>query len=299
MRWGEIVSKIAIALGLCLLLSAPSFSQQWPYNQRVPQSANPYGYGNPNGFSSRIIQQPIVQYADPNSAILQWRTDGDFNTFVRIGTDPGNLNGLVPSSGKGNPKYARLSNQLQPGQTYFFQIFDPSNNPLTPVLAFQTPVRGRVQGVPAQLATNMAYNGYGRRDQGRDWDRDRDRDQYQNNQHGYGNNRLPQGDYGYGYGPNGNGAGVRIMNRPEIRFGGPGSAVVTWTTNVPASAVIHYGTDPNHLNQVADAPWGGTTHTVAVNNLQRGVDYYFQVESNQAQGTGSGITCPVVHFRPR
>jgi len=291
MRWGQIILKVAVALGLCLLLSAPSFSQQYPYNQRGPQ-----GYGNAQGFSPRITQQPIVQVADPSSAILQWRTDGDFNTFMRFGTDPRNLNAVVPSSGKGNPKYARFQNQLQPGQTYFFQIFDPSNNPLTPVLAFQTPVRGRVQGVPAQLADNLAYNGYGHRDRDWDRDRDRDRDQYSNGQYGYGNNRLPQGDYGYGYG---NAAGIRIMDQPRIRFGGRGGAVVTWTTNVPASAVVHYGTDPNNLNQIAQAPWGGTTHNVTVNNLQPGVDYYFQVESGQAQGTGTGITSQVIRFRPR
>ena len=148
MQRGEIISKIAVAAGLCLLLSAPSFSQQYPHNQQAPP-----GYGSPNGFSSRITQQPIVQSADGHSAILQWRTDGDFNTFIRFGSDPRNLSGVLPSSGKGNPKYARFSNQLQPGQTYFFQIFDPSNKALTPVLAFQTPVKGRVQGVPTHLAT--------------------------------------------------------------------------------------------------------------------------------------------------
>ena len=306
MRLGRILSKLGIVAGLSLLLAAPSFGQQYPYNQRVPQSSNPYGYGNVNGYSSRITQQPVVEYADPNSAILQWRTDSDFNTYIRIGTDPNNLNGVVRSSGQDNPHYARLSNQLQPGQTYFFQIFDPSSNPLTPVLAFQTPANGAVRGVPVELASNMAGNRYGRRgDRDRDWDRDRDRDRYPNGDYrnGYDNrDRLPQGDYGYGrnygYGQEQSGS-VEILGRPQIRFNGNGGAIVTWNTNVPASAVVHYGTDPNNLNQTAEAPWGGTAHSVTINNLNRGIDYYFQVESGQAQGTGTGITSPVIRFRPR
>lgn len=306
MRLGRILYKVGIVAGLCLLLAAPSFSQQYPYNQRVPQSNNPYGYGNVNGYSSRITQQPIVEYADPNSAILQWRTDSEFNTYIRIGTDPNNLNGVVRSSGQDNPHTARIANQLQPGQTYFFQVFDPSSNPLTPVLAFQTPTNGAVRGVPVELASNMAGNRYGRRgDRDRDWDRDRDRDRYPNGQYGNGydnRDRLPQGDYGYGrnygYGQSQSGS-VQILGRPQIRVNGNGGAIVTWNTNVPASAVVHYGTNPNDLNQTAEAPWGGTTHSVTVNNLNPGADYYFQVESSQAQGTGTGITSPVIRFRPR
>lgn len=324
MRLGRILSKLGIVAGLCLLLAAPSFGQQWPYGQqRLPQSSNPYGYGNVNGYSSRITQQPILQYADANSAILQWSTDSNFNTYIRIGTDPNNLNGVIRSSGAGNPHYARIANQLQPGQTYFFQIFDPSSNPLTPVLAFQTPTNGAVRGVPVELASNTASNGYGRRGD-RDWDRDRDRDrgqdatqgrdryydrdQYPNGRYGNGEyanrDRLPQGDYGYGreygYGNRQDQSGsVQILGRPQIRFAGNDGAIVTWNTNVPASAVVHYGTNPNNLDQRAEAPWGGTTHSVTVNNLNPGVDYYFQVESTQAQGSGTGITSPVIRFRPR
>jgi hypothetical protein len=328
MRLGRILSKLGLVAGLCLLLAAPSFSQQWPYGQRSPQSTNPYGSGDINGYSSRITQQPIVQYVDQSSAVLQWSTDSNFNTYIRIGTDPNNLNGVVRSSGAGNPHMARIANQLQPGQTYFFQIFDPSSNPLTPVLAFQTPTNGTVRGVPVQLASDMASNGYGRRnrdryadrdrdsdrgayanqDRDRDGDRgayasqDRDRDQSANGQYGYGNNRdrLPQGDYGYGRGnADEQNAGVQILGRPQIRLNGNGSAIVTWNTNVPASAVVHYGADPNSLTQTAEAPWGGTTHTVTVNNLNPGVEYYFQVQSGQAQGSGTGITSPVIRFRVR
>src|SRR5579884_3132993 len=316
-----ILSKVALVAGLSLLLAAPSFGQQWPYQQQqLPQSSYPYSQGDVNGYSSRITQQPVVQYADGNSAILTWRTDSNFNTFARVGTDPNNLNMVVRSSGEGNPHYARLANQLQPGQTYFFQIFDPSDRPLTPVLAFRTPVNGAVRGVPVQLAGNMTGEGYGRAD--RDRDRDRDRDQAADNQYGRdrdrdqyrspgrdrddypnqdrdrdqygnrdrdrdqygsaqnGNDRVPQSDsnYGRGYGQNGygqnaNGGDVQIVGTPQVRLNGNGSAVVVWNTNVPASAVVHYGTDPNNLNQTAAAPWGGTNDTVTVNNLQPGVDY--------------------------
>ena len=310
MRLGRIISRLMLVAGLCLLLSAPSFSQQWPNGR----SQNPYGNSE---MSSRITEQPVIQYADGNSAILQWRTDSDFNTFARVGVDPNNLNMVVRSSGQGNPHYARLNNQLQPGQTYYFQIFDPSGNALTPVMAFQTPARGAVRDVPAQLASNMAYNGaYGRRD--RDWDRDRDRDHDRDRSNGaydrdrnpngqYGNDRygnaLPQGDYANrydrGYAQDQSGATVQIVGTPRVRSNGDRSAVVTWMTNVPASAIVHYGTDPNRLDQRAEAPWGGTSHTVTLNGLMPGTEYFIQVESGQAQGTGTGITSPVVRFRAR
>lgn len=309
MRLGRMLSQLALAGAVAWAMAAGA--QQWPvYNQQLPQ-ADQYGYNQ--GYSSRISQQPVVEYADPNSAILQWTTQGDFNTFVRIGTDPNNLSGVIRSSGKENPHTARISGQLQAGQVYFFQVFDPSDNPLTPVLAFRTPLQGSVRGIQPELASNMAYNngynGYGnngyrdrdrdRQRADRDYDRDRDRDQYGNRRYGdqrYGNQygALPQSDY------NGDSnAAVDIVSEPRIRGNGSGSATVTWTTNVPSSAIVHYGSDPNNLNMTAEAPWGGTTHTVQMNNLQPGQWYYAQVESAQAQGSGTKILSPVVRFRAR
>jgi hypothetical protein len=51
---------------------------------------------------------------------------------------------------------------------------------------------------------------------------------------------------------------------------------------------VTYGTNPNNLTQLAEAPWGagGLTHRVQIRNLKPGTTYYFTVETGQAQGTG-------------
>jgi phosphodiesterase/alkaline phosphatase D-like protein len=50
---------------------------------------------------------------------------------------------------------------------------------------------------------------------------------------------------------------------------------------------VKYGTDPNALNQTAQGPWTSGTHRVTLNNLQANTRYWFQVQSGQAQGTGT------------
>lgn len=80
---------------------------------------------------------------------------------------------------------------------------------------------------------------------------------------------------------------VRIINGPVIESVADNHAVIAWSTTVPASSVIKYGTDPNSLSQTAQAPWGSTTHRVDIKNLQPNTQYYFEVVSSQAHGTGT------------
>ena len=83
-------------------------------------------------------------------------------------------------------------------------------------------------------------------------------------------------------------AGLQITKGPVLEMVGDTSAVIAWSTNVPGSTVLKYGTDPNNLSQTAEAPWGNTTHRVTLKSLQPNTTYYFQVESAQGQGTGTG-----------
>jgi phosphodiesterase/alkaline phosphatase D-like protein len=69
------------------------------------------------------------------------------------------------------------------------------------------------------------------------------------------------------------------------------SAQVAFSTNDRSSTVIAYGTDPNNLDQTAEAKWGGKseqngfTHRVTINNLKPNTTYYWQVRTAQGQGT--------------
>ncbi len=82
---------------------------------------------------------------------------------------------------------------------------------------------------------------------------------------------------------------VRITDGPRIEYIAPDHAVIAWTTNVPSSAVVKYGSDPNNLTQTAQAAWGQTTHRVTVRGLQKDNTYYFTVESGQAQNGGGAV----------
>jgi phosphodiesterase/alkaline phosphatase D-like protein len=78
----------------------------------------------------------------------------------------------------------------------------------------------------------------------------------------------------------------RITGGPNVEYVGQNKAIVAWSTNRKSSSVVRYGTDPNNLTQSAQAAWGGNPHRVTINGLQPNTDYYFVVESSQAEGTG-------------
>ena len=90
---------------------------------------------------------------------------------------------------------------------------------------------------------------------------------------------------------------VQITKGPSVEQSTPNSAVVAWSTNVNASTILKYGTDANNLNQTAQAPWGGLTHRVHINNLQPNTTYYMQVESTQGSGTGTAAVSGVSQFQ--
>ncbi|MFB3814798.1 MAG: fibronectin type III domain-containing protein [Terriglobales bacterium] len=90
---------------------------------------------------------------------------------------------------------------------------------------------------------------------------------------------------------------VQITNGPVVENTTGNSVTVAWSTNVNAGSVVRYGTDPNKLDQRAQVPWGGMTHRVTIKNLQPNTTYYFQVESSQGQGTGTGALSDIQTFK--
>src|SRR5947209_12004482 len=90
------------------------------------------------------------------------------------------------------------------------------------------------------------------------------------------------------------GQAERITNGPVVKKTTDTVAEIAWSTDAPGSSIVKYGTNPNTLNQTAEAPWGGTkeqngdyNHTVWVKNLQPNTNYYFVVETTQGAGTGT------------
>lgn len=86
----------------------------------------------------------------------------------------------------------------------------------------------------------------------------------------------------------------RITDGPKVKQTTGNSAEVAWSTDVPGSSIVKYGTSAKALNETAEAPWGGTkesnndyNHTVWIKNLKPNTSYYFVVLTGQGQGTGT------------
>ena len=80
---------------------------------------------------------------------------------------------------------------------------------------------------------------------------------------------------------------VKIVKGPVVEHTGEHTAVIAWSTNASASTIVRYGTDANKLDRTAQMPWGGLTHRVTIKDLQPGTTYYFRVDSDHAQGSGT------------
>jgi hypothetical protein len=74
---------------------------------------------------------------------------------------------------------------------------------------------------------------------------------------------------------------LRITNGPLFEQISPDSATITWSANMPSAFVVHYGTDPQKLDQTANAPWTPTTHRVVLASLQPDSQYYFAIEPKE------------------
>jgi len=80
---------------------------------------------------------------------------------------------------------------------------------------------------------------------------------------------------------------LRITDGPVFEYLDSTSVEIAWTTNVRSSTLLRYGTDPNDLRKIAQAPWGQETHRVTIRGLQPNATYYFVVESGQASDSGT------------
>jgi thermitase len=68
------------------------------------------------------------------------------------------------------------------------------------------------------------------------------------------------------------------------------SATVTWTTNIPSTGSISYGTSRNSLTLSATDGQVTTTHSVNLTNLNKGATYYYKIISTSQDGTSNTNT---------
>ena len=102
-------------------------------------------------------------------------------------------------------------------------------------------------------------------------------------------------------------ARVRITEGPEIELAKEYLTIIRWTTNNPGGSpvhygVVHYGTDPKNLSQIAKSPirldpdHPSTVFRVRMDDLMPGTTYYYTVGSMGANGADDGTKSTVKQF---
>jgi phosphodiesterase/alkaline phosphatase D-like protein len=102
-------------------------------------------------------------------------------------------------------------------------------------------------------------------------------------------------------------AHVEITNGPGLEISHDDIAIVRWTTTNPGGdddhfSVIHYGTDPNDLNQTAknhirlNRSHPETVFRVRMDGLKPQTTYYYKVTSMGGDGQSDGVESSVNHF---
>jgi phosphodiesterase/alkaline phosphatase D-like protein len=103
---------------------------------------------------------------------------------------------------------------------------------------------------------------------------------------------------------------VRVTEGPAIESARGKLIVIKWTSNNPGGTdehfgVVHYGTDPEHLNQTAKSPvrlnqnHASTVFRVRVGGLEPQTTYYYSVDSMQGNGKSDGVKSAVNRFTSR
>jgi hypothetical protein len=102
-------------------------------------------------------------------------------------------------------------------------------------------------------------------------------------------------------------AQIRIIQGPTLEIARGDLAILRWTTNnlrgsVEHLAVVHYGTDPDNLDQVAKSPnivsrsQPETLFRVLMPNLKPRTKYYYVMTSTQSNGKSDGVRSAVNQF---
>jgi Purple acid Phosphatase, N-terminal domain len=102
-------------------------------------------------------------------------------------------------------------------------------------------------------------------------------------------------------------AQVQISDGPEVPLVGGYLTVIRWTVNNPGGlpvhyGVVHYGTNPKHLNQTAKNPirlnpyHSSTVFRVNLYELPPKTTFYYTVESMDSRGKSDGVTSPIKTF---
>jgi Purple acid Phosphatase, N-terminal domain len=102
-------------------------------------------------------------------------------------------------------------------------------------------------------------------------------------------------------------AHIHITQGPALESVKDNTAIIRWISHNPGGSdehfgVVHYGIDPQDLNQVAKSHirlnqnHADTVFRVRVDDPKPHTTYYYKVDSMQGNGTSDGVKSSVNHF---
>lgn len=108
-------------------------------------------------------------------------------------------------------------------------------------------------------------------------------------------------------GPNKKAAHVKVIQGPEPERADTNLTIIRWTSNNPGGTdrhwgVVHYGTDPKNLNEVAKSPiqlnryHTETVFRVRMPPLQTGTTYYYTIDEEESTGESDKLQSSVKSF---
>src|SRR5436190_5560058 len=262
-----VVRGFGFSLSLILLVSSGAVAQRsYDDNSNTQQAA----------ATANITQGPVIQYADDQFAVITWTTDQPFVSRVFYGKDASNLNQISEDVRSQSLRHQINLRNLQASTTYYFRI-DTGQGTAAAASAdtlngFQTTALGA-----NPIRTQQPFKGT-----------------VQNASAAGNNNTAKTANFG----------AINLTRDPSIQYLDDTTAVISWTTNVPASNTVYYGTDRSNLLYTGGDFKDATEHRVHLSNLKPNTRYYFQFDEPSNQPIASFTTVssgaqPLYDQKPR
>jgi hypothetical protein len=209
-----------------------------------------------------VTQGPVVQYADDQFAVVTWSTDQPFASRIFYGKDPSNLNQISEDAKSLSLRHQINLRNLQPNTTYYFRI-------------------DTGQGTAA-VSSADGLNGFQTSAPGANPVR---------NQQPFKGSLNPPAQTSTGQtATTANFGNIAVTRGPSIQYLDDSTAVISWTTNVPASNTLYYGPDRNNLLYTGGDFKDATEHRIHLSNLKSNTRYYFQLDEPSSQAISSFTT---------
>jgi len=245
--------RFGLALSMILAVSSAAVAQRsYDDNSNTQQAPT----------RVNVTQGPTIQYADDQFAVITWTTDQPFISRVFYGKDAGNLTQIAEDVRSQSLRHQINLRNLQASTTYYFRIDSGQGTAAAAssdsLNGFQTaalggnPIRNQQ---PFKGAVQNASNS--------------------------GNN-APTKTANFG--------AISLTRDPSIQYLDDTTAVISWTTNVPASNTIYYGTDRTNLLYTGGDFKDATEHRVHLSSLTPNTRYYFEFDEPSNQPIASFTT---------